>query len=87
MACSGEVLRQLKKTRAGGGADGGVDISYPVLVPNLRGLEDALQAGATEIAVFAAASETFSRKNINCGIDESIERFAEVVERALLRAG
>ena len=42
-----------------------------------------MQAGATEIAVFAAASETFSRNNINCGVDESIERFAGVAERAL----
>ncbi|MDD9810620.1 MAG: hydroxymethylglutaryl-CoA lyase [Gammaproteobacteria bacterium] len=58
-------------------------VEYPVLVPNLRGLDAALQAGAKHIAVFAAASEAFSRKNINCGVDESIERFAAVAERAL----
>ena len=45
------------------------DIHYPVLVPNLRGMQDALAAGAREVAVFAAASETFSQKNINCSID------------------
>ncbi|MDD9822456.1 MAG: hydroxymethylglutaryl-CoA lyase [Gammaproteobacteria bacterium] len=58
-------------------------VEYPVLVPNMRGLDAALQAGAKHIAVFAAASEAFSRKNINCGVDESIERFAAVTERAL----
>lgn len=58
-------------------------VEYPVLVPNMRGLDAALQAGAKHIAVFAAASEAFSRKNINCGVDESIERFAAVAERAL----
>jgi hydroxymethylglutaryl-CoA lyase len=55
---------------------------YPVLVPNLKGLEAALAAGAREIAVFTAASETFCQKNINCSIQESLERFAPVIERA-----
>jgi len=54
------------------------DTHYPVLVPNLRGMQDAMDAGAREIAVFAAASETFSQKNINCSISESIDRFTEV---------
>ena len=58
-------------------------VDYPVLVPNLKGLEAALAAGAREIAVFGAASESFSRANINCSIAESLERFAPVVERAL----
>jgi len=58
-------------------------VEYPVLVPNMRGLDAAMQAGAKHIAVFAAASEAFSRKNINCGVNESIERFAAVTERAL----
>ncbi|WP_298439900.1 hydroxymethylglutaryl-CoA lyase [Geobacter sp.] len=58
---------------------------YPVLVPNLKGLEGALAAGAEEVAVFAAASETFSRKNINCSIAESLERFAGVIAAALNR--
>ena len=62
-------------------ADSGV--SFPVLVPNEKGLDAALEAGAREIAIFAAASETFSQKNINCSIAESFERFAPVVERAL----
>ncbi|HRZ23515.1 MAG TPA: hydroxymethylglutaryl-CoA lyase, partial [Candidatus Contendobacter sp.] len=57
-------------------------VSYPVLVPNLKGLESALAAGATEIAVFGAASETFSRRNINCSIAESLDRFRPVVELA-----
>ncbi|KXX66416.1 hydroxymethylglutaryl-CoA lyase [Marichromatium gracile] len=55
---------------------------YPVLVPNLQGLERALEAGAREIAVFTAASESFTRRNINCGIDESLARFAPVIARA-----
>ena len=58
------------------------DVSWPVLVPNRQGLEAAITAGAREIAVFAAASETFSQHNINCSISESIERFREVVESA-----
>ena len=57
-------------------------VSYPVLVPNPQGLEAALAAGATEIAVFGAASETFSRRNINCSIAKSLERFRPVVELA-----
>jgi hydroxymethylglutaryl-CoA lyase len=56
--------------------------SYPVLVPNLRGLDDARAAGARDIAVFAAASETFSRKNINASIDESLARYNEVCAAA-----
>ena len=57
-------------------------VAYPVLVPNMRGFEAARAAGAMEIAVFGAASETFSRKNINCSIAESLERFAPVVKAA-----
>ena len=53
-----------------------------MLVPNLRGFEAAVEAGATEVAVFAAASETFSQKNINCTIAESLERFAPVFAAA-----
>jgi hydroxymethylglutaryl-CoA lyase len=59
------------------------EIHYPVLVPNIKGLEGALACGVREIAVFAAASETFSQKNINCSIEESIQRFTSVVETAL----
>jgi len=55
---------------------------YPALVPNLKGLERAIEAGVREIAVFTAASETFNRHNINAGVDESIERFRPVVSRA-----
>ena len=57
-------------------------VSYPVLVPNLQGYERARAVGATEVAVFSAASEAFNRKNINASIDESIERFLPVLERA-----
>ncbi|MBD3653593.1 hydroxymethylglutaryl-CoA lyase [Kangiella sp.] len=55
---------------------------FPVLTPNLKGFEGALAGGAKEVAVFAAASESFSQKNINCSIAESIERFKPVVEAA-----
>ncbi len=55
---------------------------YPVLVPNLQGLGRAVQAGAREVAVFAAASETFSQKNINCSIAESLERMRPVISQA-----
>ena len=57
-------------------------VSYPVLVPNEQGYERALAVGATEVAIFTAASEAFNRKNINAGIDESLERFAPVMARA-----
>ncbi len=68
-----EVLRAI--TRRPG-------VRYSVLVPNERGLERALAAGAEEIAVFTAASETFNKRNINATIAESLERFAPVVSRA-----
>jgi hydroxymethylglutaryl-CoA lyase len=74
MADAAEVMARLLRKP-------GVD--YPVLVPNLKGLEGALAAGAREVAVFGAASESFSRRNINCGIDESLDRFAPVCEKAL----
>ena len=57
-------------------------VSYPVLVPNEQGYERARAAGAGEVAVFTAASEAFNRKNTNAGIDESLRRFAPVLERA-----
>ncbi|QID16562.1 hydroxymethylglutaryl-CoA lyase [Nitrogeniibacter mangrovi] len=57
-------------------------VSYPVLTPNLKGFEAAMAAGATSVAVFAAASETFSQKNINCAIAESLQRFEPVMAAA-----
>ncbi|MEX2199261.1 MAG: hydroxymethylglutaryl-CoA lyase [Burkholderiales bacterium] len=57
-------------------------VSYPVLTPNLKGFEAARAAGATEVAIFGAASESFSRKNINCSIAESLERFRPVADAA-----
>ena len=57
-------------------------VSYPVLVPNMQGYEAARAAGAGEVAIFAAASESFSRRNINCSIAESFERFAPVAAAA-----
>src|SRR5258706_12091451 len=57
-------------------------VDYPVLTPNLKGFEAARAAGATEVAVFAAASEAFSKKNINCSIAESLDRFRPVAEEA-----
>ncbi|MAB33101.1 MULTISPECIES: hydroxymethylglutaryl-CoA lyase [Thalassospira] len=57
-------------------------VTYPVLAPNLKGLEAAIEAGATEVAVFGAASESFSQKNINCSIAESLDRFRPVVAAA-----
>ncbi len=57
-------------------------VHYPVLVPNERGMESALAAGVTEIALFTAASESFTKANINASIDESFARFAPVIEAA-----
>lgn len=73
MATTAEVLDNLPRD------DG---ISYPVLVPNLHGLQQAMDKGCRDIAVFAAASEAFSQKNINCSVAESIERFRPVIEQA-----
>ena len=68
-----EVLKQINKNRA---------VRYPVLVPNLQGLERAIAAGATDIAVFATPSEQFSQKNTNCSVAESMERIKTVIEIA-----
>lgn len=73
MAGSAEVLAGIRRT-------GGV--RYAALAPNMRGYEEALAAGADEVAVFASASEGFSRANINASIAESIERFVPILEAA-----
>jgi hydroxymethylglutaryl-CoA lyase len=57
-------------------------VAYPVLVPNMKGFEAARGAGVDEIAIFGAASEKFSQRNINCSIAESLERFAPVAAAA-----
>ena len=57
-------------------------VSYPVLTPNMKGFERALEADAKEIAVFSAASEAFTQKNTNCSIEESINRFRPVLDEA-----
>ena len=59
-------------------------VTYAALAPNLRGFEDALAAGVREVAVFAAASEAFSQRNINCSISESLDRFLPIMEAARL---
>ena len=73
MADQVDVMRGLRRRR---------DVNYPVLTPNLKGFEAAVAEGASEVAVFAAASEGFSQKNINCSIDESIDRFVPVLDAA-----
>ncbi len=61
------------------------EVCYSILTPNMKGFELALLSKPNEIVVFAAASETFSQRNINCSIDESIDRFKPVVEAALMQ--
>jgi hydroxymethylglutaryl-CoA lyase len=73
MADSAEVYREIPK-------DPGVE--YPVLVPNMKGLERAIEAGVKSIAIFTAASDTFNKRNINMTIDESFVNYAPVVARA-----
>jgi hydroxymethylglutaryl-CoA lyase len=73
MADHTEVLERVRR-RPG--------VSYPVLTPNLKGFEAARAAGATEVAIFGAASEAFSKKNINCSISESLDRFRPIVAEA-----
>ncbi|HEX4986936.1 MAG TPA: hydroxymethylglutaryl-CoA lyase [Burkholderiales bacterium] len=74
MADSGEVMARIRRKPG---------VAYPVLVPNLKGLEAAVAAGAKEIAGFAAATEAFSKRNTNCTIAESMVRQAEVCKAAL----
>ncbi|MFJ4134192.1 hydroxymethylglutaryl-CoA lyase [Pseudomonas cyclaminis] len=75
MAGSAEVFAQIQRKPG---------VTYGALTPNLRGFEDALAAGVKEVAVFAAASEAFSQRNINCSISESLERFAPIMTAAKL---
>jgi hydroxymethylglutaryl-CoA lyase len=73
MAASAEVYQSIQPKPG---------VSYPMLVPNLKGLEAALAVGVKEIAIFAAASESFTQKNINCSIEESIARYSDVMAQA-----
>ncbi|MBR7214631.1 hydroxymethylglutaryl-CoA lyase [Pseudomonas sp. B2021] len=73
MAGSAEVFAQIQRKPG---------VTYGALAPNMRGFEDALAAGVKEVAVFAAASEAFSQRNINCSISESLERFAPIMASA-----
>ena len=73
MAGSVEVFAQIRQLPG---------VTYAALTPNLKGFEAALQAGVKEVAVFAAASESFSQKNINCSIRESLQRFVPVMDAA-----
>ena len=73
MAGSGEVLQGINRVSG---------LRYAALTPNMRGFDDACAAGADEIAVFGSASEGFSKANINVGVDESLDRFAPVIEAA-----
>jgi hydroxymethylglutaryl-CoA lyase len=73
MAGSAEVFAQIQRKPG---------VTYGALAPNLRGFVDALAAGVKEVSVFAAASEAFSQRNINCSISESLERFAPIMAAA-----
>jgi hydroxymethylglutaryl-CoA lyase len=76
MAGSSEVVKSINATFPD------QKLNFPVLVPNERGMQDALAAGAREVAVFTAASESFSKANINCTIEESFKRFEPVIKLA-----
>lgn len=73
MAGSDEVFEQMPRSTG---------VTYAALTPNMKGYERAIEVGATEVAIFAAASEAFSQKNINCSVAESIERFKPVMDAA-----
>ena len=77
MANSLEVMQNMPRTAG---------VRYAALTPNKRGFDQAVEAQASEVAIFAAASESFSQKNINCSIAESLERFADVIEGAKQQA-
>ena len=74
MAESAELINAISPTKQ-------YDLNLSALVPNIKGLESAINTNINSIAIFASASETFSQKNINCSIDESLERFSEVFKR------
>jgi hydroxymethylglutaryl-CoA lyase len=74
MASSGDVFGAIQRQS---------NVTYSALTPNMKGFEAAIAANVDEIAVFGAASESFTQKNINCSIEESIERFTPVIEAAL----
>jgi hydroxymethylglutaryl-CoA lyase len=74
MADTAEVMARIRRKPG---------VAYPVLVPNMKGLEGALAAKAEEIAIFGAATEAFSKRNINCSITESLERFEPVCRTAI----
>ena len=76
MAGSAEVFAQIQRKPG---------VTYAALVPNLKGFEAAMEAGVEEVAVFAAASEAFSQKNINCSIAESLQRFVPLMDAAKSR--
>jgi len=73
MGTSAEVFEKLNRIKG---------VTYAALTPNLRGFEAALAVNADEVAIFGAASESFSQKNINCSIEESLARFAPIMEEA-----
>ncbi len=78
MADSADVFARLAAFEPASGAQ----VAYSALTPNVKGLEAALSAGVDEVAIFGSASESFSQKNINCSIDESLRRFEPVVKLA-----
>jgi hydroxymethylglutaryl-CoA lyase len=73
MADSLEVMQKIQRLD---------NVRYAALTPNLKGFQQALEAGANEVAIFAAASESFSQKNINCSISESLDRFLPIMQQA-----
>jgi hydroxymethylglutaryl-CoA lyase len=73
MADSLQVMQEIKRLD---------NVRYAALTPNMKGFQQALEAGASEVAIFAAASESFSQKNINCSIEESLQRFAPIMDHA-----
>jgi len=90
MAASEDLFRYIASRTASSSSPPGNDsasrnITYSALTPNLKGLETALDCGVKECAVFGAASQSFSKKNINCSIEESLDRFRSVTDLALKR--
>lgn len=73
MGDASQVMQGIKRQR---------DVTYSALVPNLKGMQWAIDTGVQEIAIFTAASEAFCQKNINCSIAESLDRFAGIVDLA-----
>ena len=78
-----DVFKGIKQPNIINGTSNLASVNFPVLVPNLKGLQDAISVGVKEVAVFTTVSESFCKKNVNCTIAESLKRIQEIIKLAI----